>query len=151
MFLRHLRLQNIRSVRELDLAFELGGDGRPWTYVLGENGTGKSSVLKSIALVMAGGDAVSELVGAPDDWIRLGEDEAWIGAEFATAEGEPRQAELRFRRGTSAFNFLSENREAVTALDAAISHSARNYFVVGYGVARRSPQDGMSGVSAFTP
>ena len=67
MFLRHLRLQNIRSVRELDLAFELGGDGRPWTYVLGENGTGKSSVLKSIALVMAGGDAVSELVGAPDD------------------------------------------------------------------------------------
>lgn len=151
MFFRRLRLRNIRSIRELDISFQTGSGGRPWTYVLGENGTGKSSVLRAIGLAMAGGDATAELVGDPDDWIRLGTTEAAIAVDFATADDKPRHAELTFRRGQKLIDFLDANREALGQIDAPVAKSERNYFVVGYGVSRRAPGQTFSGPHAPSP
>lgn len=137
MFLRHLRIKNLRSIHELDLPFEAGGDGRKWTYLLGENGTGKSSVLRSLGLAFAGSDAAAELVGNPDDWIRLGAKTAQIEVEFATARGEQRRSCLTFERGMSALDFAVRNRSDLEQIDAAVAKAERNYFVVGYGVTRR--------------
>lgn len=144
MFLRQLTLRNLRSIRELDLTFTDGDKARRWTYLLGENGTGKSSVLRAIALVMAGADAVSELVGDPNDWIRLGEAEASIDVVFATANNQTRHAALNFTRGQGRFDFLDRNRAALREIDAAVAHADRNYFVVGYGVTRRASNDKLS-------
>jgi predicted ATPase len=142
MFLQGLRLSNLRSIGELQLSFgAAGGKNRPWTYILGENGTGKSSVLKAIALVMAGGEALYELVGEPDDWIRLGADSASIEVEFATQDGEPRRAALEFRRGEKVVDFVERNRRSLEQLDSAVERSGRNYFVVGYGVTRKPAAD----------
>ena len=151
MFLRHLKLQNIRSIRELELSFAGPKRARSWTYLLGENGTGKSSVLKAIALVMAGADAVGELVGDPNDWIRLGENAASIEVTFATNENEERHAGLCFARGQSSFEFLDGNRDALKQIDAAVAKADRNYFVVGYGVSRRAANERLrsSGSSPF--
>lgn len=140
MFLRNLRIQDLRSIRELNLSFEAGASGRKWTYLLGENGTGKSSVLRSVALAMAGSDSAAELVGNPDEWIRLGSDEAQIEVRFANAQGEERRSTLRFRRGMSALDFAVQNRPDLEQIDAAVAKADRNYFVVGYGVTRR-PQN----------
>lgn len=151
MFLRRLVLRNIRSIRELDLSFTGPSGARNWTYLLGENGTGKSSVLRAIALVMAGADAISELAGDPDNWIRLGQDKASIEVTFATAENEDRQASLRFQRGQGTFEFLDKNRDALRQIDAAVAKADRNYFVVGYGVTRRTADERLSssGASPF--
>lgn len=151
MFLRRLRLENIRSIRALDIGFESGREGRAWTYILGENGTGKTSVLKCIALVMAGGDAVSELAGRPDEWITLGEDHARIQVDFATADGEQRGASLAFRRGEGTFEFVANNQTALRDLDAAIRKAERNYFVVGYGVSRRARTDEFASLGIASP
>lgn len=151
MFLRHLRLQNVRAIRELDLSFATPNGGRNWTYLLGENGTGKSSVLRAIALVMAGADAIAELVGEPDAWIRLREEFATIEIVFATAENLERRAGLHFKRGQTQFEFLDSNRETLRQIDAAVAKADRNYFVVGYGVSRRAPNERFSfpGASPF--
>jgi len=139
MFLQSVRLKNIRSIADLRLDFHTpSGGNRAWTYILGENGTGKSSVLKSIALVMAGGDALYELVGEPDDWIRLGQRDALILVEFATQTGQQREASLTFQRGERLSEFASRNQNSLRQIDAAIEHADRNYFVVGYGVTRRA-------------
>jgi predicted ATPase len=138
MFLRRLKVHNLRSIAGLDLSFSAAdGKVRQWTYLLGENGTGKSSVLRSVALALAGSDAAAELVGVPDDWIRLGCEEAAIEVEFANAEGEERRAQLTFRRGASALDFAVANQPDLQQIDAAVAKSERNYFVVGYGVTRR--------------
>ncbi|MDP9412778.1 MAG: AAA family ATPase [Pseudomonadota bacterium] len=138
MFLRRLKVHNLRSITDLDLSFSTAaGDVRQWTYLLGENGTGKSSVLRSVALALAGSDAATELVGDPEDWIRLGWDEATIHVEFTTAEGQARHANLTFRRGTSALDFVVANQADLQQIDAAVAKAERNYFVVGYGVTRR--------------
>ncbi|HYG47754.1 MAG TPA: AAA family ATPase [Allosphingosinicella sp.] len=138
MFLRRLKISNLRSIKELDLPFAVSGmPSRKWTYLLGENGTGKSSVLRSVALAMAGSDAAAELVGNPDDWIRLGCDEGRIEVEFATADGEERRAALNLSRGSSTLEFIDRNRSDLQQIDAAVAKSERNYFTVGYGVSRR--------------
>jgi AAA domain, putative AbiEii toxin, Type IV TA system len=51
MYLSHLRLRNIRSFNLLDLPFTSDtGKQRLWTLVLGDNATGKTTVLRSIAI-----------------------------------------------------------------------------------------------------
>lgn len=51
-----LRLQNIGPFTDLDLPLAAGetDDGSAWTVIFGGNGVGKSTILKSIAAVMAG-------------------------------------------------------------------------------------------------
>lgn len=139
MFLKRIVLENVRSIRSLDLQLmtEDGETTRKWTFLLGENGTGKSTVLKAAALVLAGSDALSELLVDPDGWIRQGCDEATIRAELVTAEGEEREVALHLIRSTSLLELFERNRESLRRLDDALRHSLRNYLTLGYGVSRR--------------
>jgi predicted ATP-binding protein involved in virulence len=138
MFLKRIKLTNIRSIKELDLSFT-GADGaiRKWTLLLGENGCGKTSVLRSIALVVAGSRALPELLPRPEGWIRLGAKECAIEAELVTAKGEERTIALRWERGQHIREIFGQNQEAMDQLDAALEHSNRNYFLIGYGATRR--------------
>jgi hypothetical protein len=150
MFLRRLRLTNIRSIEALDMSFETGsGAARPWTFVLGENGAGKSTVLRAIALALAGSEALPEVLGDHDWWIREGRNDATIEVEVATSKNERRTARLTFVRGSSTLRFLTDNAATLETLDGALAHASRNYFVVGYGVSRRAPSDG-KGPSSIT-
>ena len=138
MFLKRLILENIRSIEKLDLSFENSeGKSRKWTILLGENGAGKSTVLRSIALGLAGSNALPELLVNSDEWIRKGQDFARIAIDIATADDEPRHIALELRRGEALSKTFSSNSESLELLDAALSHSARNYFTIGYGVSRR--------------
>lgn len=151
MFLQRIVLENVRSIEHLELPFAGPGGGggtRKWTFLLGENGTGKSTVLRSIALVLAGSEALPELLGAnPDDWIRRGKRECAIRADLVTASGEQRSVGLRLGRGQRIKEVFERNREALDDLDRALRHTARSYLTIGYGVSRRlSDQRGPSSV-----
>lgn len=138
MFLRQLKVGNLRSIRELELSFvDETGAPRKWTYLLGENGTGKSSVLRCVALALAGSEAAAELIGTPDDWIKLDQDEARIELDFANMDGDARSSVLTLRRGMTPLEFVDYNRSDLQQIDSAVARSERNYFVVGYGVTRR--------------
>ena len=151
MFLRRLYLQHVRSIAEIELSFQHSHGGpRSWTFVLGQNGVGKSTILRVLALVSAGGDALAELVGDPDVWITLGQKAATIELDYATAKGELRSVKLQFRRGSGLPGFLDDNKAQLKLLDDAIAHADRNYFVVGYGVSRRNSPESLS-MSAISP
>lgn len=145
MFLRKLRIRNLRSIGDIEISFEDElGSARLWTMLLGQNGVGKSTVLKAIAMVTAGGEALAELVKDPDQWIRTGVRTASIEIEYATASNDRRRAMLSFRRGSGIRQFLALNSKSLIQLDKALGHANRNYFVVGYGVSRRrSPSDAL--------
>lgn len=54
MHLRSIRLENIREFGDMTLGFEAeNGGARPWTVVVGVNGVGKTTLLRSIALGFA--------------------------------------------------------------------------------------------------
>jgi hypothetical protein len=139
MFLRQLSLKNIRSLKDLTIDFSSpdSKEVRQWTCLLGENGCGKSTVLRAAALLTAGSDALAELVGDVDRWIRNGAAAGRIDGVIETQSGEQRVVGLELKRGMNTADLLSHNSANLTAIDAALEHSLRNYFVVGYGVSRR--------------
>ena len=142
MFLRSVRLENVRSLAELELDFAAAGnESRRWTLVLGENGCGKSTILRAIALVLAGTEALPELLGDPDGWIGKAADAAAIEVEIVTKARQRRRVRLVLQRGVGRTETLKRNAENLAALDAALAHAQRSYLVAGYGVSRRLTHD----------
>jgi len=140
MYLVRIALRDVRSIKSLDLDFHASAGGtRRWTLLLGENGCGKSSVLRAIALLLAGSDALPELLGDPDAWIRNGAKKCRIEGTLVTAKGETREIALEINRGDGIRKIFAHNHDSLEALDAAIAKADRNYFVLAYGVSRRPP------------
>jgi hypothetical protein len=144
MFLSRVSLSNVRSMESMTLDFATGeGSNRRWTLLLGENGCGKSSVLKATALLLAGSEALPDLLGEPDAWIRNGAKQCRIEGTLVTAKGDSREIALVINRDDRLKAIYERNSASLEALDAAIAHTDRNYFVLGYGVSRR-PSSGKS-------
>lgn len=147
MFLSRIALSDVRSLGSLVLDFGTAEAGtRRWTLLLGENGCGKSSVLRAIALLLAGSEALPELLGEPDAWIRNGAQSCRIEGTLVTAQRDTREIALVIERGDGLRTIFERNRASLAALDAAIAHADRNYFVLGYGVSRR-PASARSGTT----
>ena len=62
-YLRELRLANVRRFERLTLPLNSPTDGRgQWIVLLGENGTGKTTLLRAIALALLRDDIASALL-----------------------------------------------------------------------------------------
>lgn len=58
--LREVEIKNFGIIQEMRIAMpEPGGDRAPWLVLLGENASGKSTVLRAIGLALAGAEAAS--------------------------------------------------------------------------------------------
>ncbi|QGT05886.1 AAA family ATPase [Burkholderia pseudomallei] len=142
MYLVDLKLTNVRAIRHMSLDFRSAKRDektRRWTVLLGENGCGKSTVLKSIGLLLAGSEALPDLLGSTDQWIHNGEKQATISATICTAEGEERLLSLELNRGDGRDTVIKRNAKGLRQLDAALRKADRNYFIAGYGAFRRPP------------
>ncbi len=140
MFLRSIHVENVRGLADVELDFhDAAGVARQWTVLLGANGSGKSNLLKAIALVTAGSEAAAELAGDFASWVRVGKGSrrAKVSAVLQNQELEERPVAIEFRRDDTITPFLTRNAETLEALDAALKHSQRNYFVAAYGASRR--------------
>ncbi len=79
MFIDKVTLKNIRGFRELEFSLGRGG-GRyaGWTVFTGDNGSGKSSLLKAIAVALTGKETARALQPSFHRWIRVGAHDASI-------------------------------------------------------------------------
>lgn len=86
MYISKVRLEHVRCFS--DETIELG-DSHPSLLIAGNNATGKSSILRSIAMGLcdeaSAGGLLREL---PGDFIRAGEKDATIEIEFTEEDGE---------------------------------------------------------------
>ena len=139
MFLKEIALTNFKCHDQLHLSFENHNGKfavRKTTFLLGENGTGKSALLKAVALVTAGSNALGDLLGNADEWIKQGKDFCEISTTLITSKGEERKVGIKINRNESLNKFIIDNSESLDLIDRAISHADRNYFVVAYGASR---------------
>lgn len=143
MFLKHLELHNVRCFEHLVLDFTptegptRNSNNRKWTIVLGQNGTGKSTILRAAALITSGSSALPDLLGEAREWIRQGADSCRISATITTKEGQERRLEIQMNESDSRSRLISRAHDSLATLDNALEHSERNYFVAGYGSSRR--------------
>lgn len=137
MFLKHLTLKDVRALKDLDLSFLTAERKiRKWSLLLGENGCGKSTILRAISLLFAGSESLPELIGDPDTWIRLGKRECIIKAEISNGNAD-RHIQLLIKRGDKVRDIFERNQNTLDFLDDKIDDSLGNYFTAGYGVTRR--------------
>jgi len=88
MYLKKIRVKNIKCFTELELDFTEGAGVRLWTTLLGENGLGKSALLQAMGAVLAGPSAVRELLPVAEGWVRVAHPYGEIYAELLWSEGD---------------------------------------------------------------
>jgi energy-coupling factor transporter ATP-binding protein EcfA2 len=82
MYIKSVTLENVKGFRSLSFDFERSpGTFAGWTVFVGGNASGKSTILKSMALAIVGPDASRELLGNSSSWrgwLREGERRAEV-------------------------------------------------------------------------
>ena len=137
MFLKSIHLKNVKCFSDIALSFEDENGGiRKWTLLLAENGMGKSTLLKAIALVTGGSDATTDLLGEPSNWIRYKTQRCEISAVLVRKEKEERKINLRIEPEDTRADVIVRNKESLAWLDNALSEKNRDYFVLGFGASR---------------
>jgi len=141
MRLLELELENIRCYKSLKMNFEdlsIDRKFRPRlrTLILGNNGTGKSTILKAIALAMAGYDATAELLGgSPSDWVNNEEKVGHIHATVAFSSRTTKTITLNFSKSQiNVLDFIENNEKQLKAFDNLASRT--KHLQIGYGVSR---------------
>lgn len=153
MLVRHLHVQDLKLLRDLELDFvKTDGSTRMWTVLVGENGYGKSSVLRALALAAVGperGSQLAEVASLPDRRRRAAH--VRIQAEFVVGhDGDGRNIEstvelppdVNLFRGSSRWlddRLLAETGPPLSAAQARRDPDPQ-WFVAGYGVGRQLPQ-----------
>lgn len=148
MFIDRIILKNIRGFDEVDLRLDRGG-GRyaGWTVFTGSNGSGKSSLLKAVALALAGPDAARSLMPSFAGWVRHGSDEGSIDLHYRRVEEDdpltisgaaPSQflARLSLENGSREPSIASGSKSKTPQRTLWAADSG-GWFSCGYGPFRR--------------
>lgn len=169
MYIQSIKIENLKRLRDLSLEFTLpDGSPRMWTVLIGENGTGKTSILQAIALAAAGTLRVNDLIG--DGFAHLVDRRQnsimkintcfqftpagknpiyhpkYIGNDIpkkltlhSHVYLNPKETSLR---ATSHYHCTTEFPSKDDPLDHARASESPLWFVIGYGVHRTLPESG---------
>ena len=106
MHLENIEIKNIKSINNLNMDFESAAAG--WHVLLGNNGSGKSTILQAISLALMG-SSIQQLRENWDNWISFGKSGGQIyikGQDIVTKEITiPNESGLRLQRYTPP-NFI---------------------------------------------
>jgi hypothetical protein len=152
MYVRRLILKNIKGFRDLDFSFESGVDRYSgWYVITGENGAGKTVLLKSIAMALVGPEVIRALQPSLEGWVRDGELEGEIALQVVTEEfdrpatGRPysrpfwSELQLKSTESGEAIIIPSNRRRGKEKgpLNGPWSPNTAGWFSAGYGPFRR--------------
>ena len=123
MHIRSIRIKNVRSLRSHRWSFaptKCAG----WHVVLGDNGSGKSSFLRSIALALVGSKLSESMRQSWSEWLTKGEEEGEIrleiGGDFAPSGGLSGQSRAEGEIYDAGLNFFRYSPDSVQV--RALSH-----------------------------
>ena len=153
MYVKRVVLENIKGFRDLDFRFDRPGERyEGWTVITGDNASGKTALLKAIALAIVGPDVARALQPSLRGWIRRGAAKASIAVEIVPHEQD------RFTKGGRRYekSFWSEldlaqdggpevtlspgskrRRDKKGPLNGPWSENTLGWFAAGYGPFRR--------------
>lgn len=121
-WIERVRIRNFRPIEDIDLDFSRSvSETGPWRVLLGENGSGKSSILQAIALALIGGGYRRELGIAPQKLLRYGSRHGSIEVYLT---GDPVPLQVTFDRTSTEF----------------IGPEAARVLLLGYGATRLLPR-----------
>jgi AAA15 family ATPase/GTPase len=159
MWLKSIKIENIKGFREETILFHNKNNPYKWITLLGENGVGKSTLLQAIVLLLAGSDGAKKLMLSPQNWVRNNSEYGQLTATIQKNNDDegmmPNQARNKFSYDYSYFvignkntrigkenypaNTLNpKNSETLEWLRTnAFTLDSQGWFAAGYGPFRR--------------
>jgi energy-coupling factor transporter ATP-binding protein EcfA2 len=142
MYLKSVKLSNIRAID--DLTWEVPEARAGWNVIIGDNGAGKSTFLRAIALALVGPSEAAALWQNWDEWLRSGESTGHIeiaidsdgNYDKRTGVGLPKRlfgARLRFARSEADVELDSDSRFP----ERTFWGTGAGWFSASYGPFRR--------------
>ena len=154
MLVEELTLENIRCFEKKTLRFR----EKKWITLLGQNGCGKSTVLQSLAFLLAGPEGAQKLAPRPVGWLRDEEQPGKLSVRIHQSKNDPGQFGLK--RITQAFGYTyfltgsqrltirnkvytepgiheSPEKRLTWLRQNAFASKGLGWFAVGYGAFRR--------------
>lgn len=98
MWIEELTIENIKGFEKINLRFSNRKEPVKWITLLGENGGGKSTILQSLGLLLAGPENVNKLMPVPYGWVR--------------SEGSPGKLTIRIHQGENDPGTYGEKKES---------------------------------------
>lgn len=150
MYINRLQISDVRSVANFN--FELKQDELAgWHVILGDNGSGKSSIIRSLAIILAGGTKVSATRQVWDNWLARNKNSATIEAiirpdeakdQFSKRGRQPKSFTVRaeFERNTDSSERSSATIKytgSTSTADRTIWSTATGWFSASFGPFRR--------------
>jgi len=168
MWVENVVLKNIRCFDNNELSFKRWDDKTEpsrWITLLGENGTGKSTLLQAMSLLLAGPDGARTLVPRPIGWLK--DDTTYGTISLVVHQGQHDKGEYGEERKYTRFSYYYyitgektvkiQEREYnnPTIVEAsgynarflswlkknAFNSSGNGWFAAGYGAFRRLTRD----------
>ncbi|MFB0516760.1 MAG: AAA family ATPase [Candidatus Neomarinimicrobiota bacterium] len=133
-YISRIKLHNVRCFRETTIELNPYALKPSWTVIVGNNGVGKSTLLRSIALGLCDLSGAYTLLGdLYGEWLCEGEKDGYIELEFAKYGGSKKpKITTTFHRGESGYTLIEQN--TIPEEDFPWD----SIFVCGYGAARRT-------------
>lgn len=126
-----VELENIRCFESITIDFSEDGKPRPWTMLLGDNGLGKTTILRSIAMALCDQTGASGLMGRMSgELLRQGKTEGRIRVQLQSSDPADPEiwTETKLARNADQRVDLSQTTSAFFPREAL--------FVCAYGALR---------------
>lgn len=143
MYLNQLSVTNIKCFPTLSVPIPKEGVGGSWCVLLGENGTGKTTVLQAIALALVGGAAGQRLLEHPEAWVRGNAAEGRCMLAFQDRRAQSVTVELELTPGGNCALTGAEDEPEVVYRTEPLPTQLRKlavrskaYLFAGYGAFR---------------
>ncbi len=153
MYIQRVYLKDLKGFRELDFTFKRpDASFEGWTVLTGENGSGKTALLKAIALALVGPDVTRALQPTLNGWIRDGSEEAEVAVQLVVHETDRfvhggrrperpiwSELDLQMNGGPEVELRPADRRRQAKKgpLNGPWAENAAGWFAVGYGPFRR--------------
>jgi len=158
MWVNQLRLANIKCFEDRTISFTKGDTPYRWVTLLGENGSGKSTALQALALLLAGPESVQNLLPRPIAWLQDEKKNGLISTQIHQGDNDPNQhgtekvrrsfgysyhvtgsqpLEIRKRTYTEPAFVANQDRILAWLRQNAFTSRGSGWFAAGYGAFRR--------------
>jgi predicted ATPase len=152
MYIRRIVLQNIRGFSDLDFDLSLRSpDYAGWIVITGDNASGKSALLRAVAMALVGPDATRSLIPSLDGWVRDGETQAEISVEIVPGSEDRFDRDAAPYENTIWSELRLKSEQRATLMEPSKrrrgsrrgptrgpwSETAPGWFCAGYGPFRR--------------
>ncbi|MBD1393829.1 AAA family ATPase [Mucilaginibacter glaciei] len=114
MWVEEITLDNIKCFDKQYIRLGTTKECFPWITLLGENGTGKSTVLQALALLIAGPEGAKQLLTRPEGWLKTESIPGKISIKIHQSENDPAQFGARKERKQFSYTFYVTGNQKLT-------------------------------------